>query len=60
LAVGDFIVSIQSNSEYHGECTGTQSLGAKLQGQEGNNPDLRLRSLNLSLVGKEVRMLKQL
>ena len=37
----------------------SQCLGAKLQGQKGNIPDLRLRSLNNCLVCKEVVVHKQ-
>ena len=48
----------QSNSEYRQVFRRTQSTGAKLGGQKGNNPDPRLRSLTLCLVGKEVILQK--
>ncbi len=35
----------QPNSEYHDDYPGSQSVGDKLHGQEGNSPDRRLRSL---------------
>jgi hypothetical protein len=35
----------QPNSEYHYDYLGSQSVGDKLHGQKGNNPDRRLRSL---------------
>ncbi len=34
----------QPNSEYHGDYPGSQTAGDNLRGQEGNNPDRRLRS----------------
>ncbi len=37
---------LQSNSEYRKAYPGSQTVGAKLRGQEGNNPDRRLRSRN--------------
>ena len=36
----------QPNSEYHDDYLGSQSVGDKLHGRKGNNPDRRLRSLN--------------
>ena len=35
----------QSNSEYRNDYPGSQTVGDKLHGQKGNNPDRRLRSL---------------
>ena len=35
----------QPNSEYHNDYPGSQTVGDKLHGQKGNNPDRRLRSL---------------
>ncbi len=35
----------QPNSEYHNDYPGSQSVGDKLHGRKGNNPDRRLRSL---------------
>ena len=34
----------QPNSEYRDDYLGSQSVGDKLHGQKGNNPDRRLRS----------------
>ncbi len=34
----------QPNSEYHSDYPGSQTVGDKLHGQKGNNPDRRLRS----------------
>jgi hypothetical protein len=34
----------EPNSEYRCDYLGSQSAGDKLRGQEGNNPDRRLRS----------------
>jgi len=39
--------------------SGSQTLGAKVQGREGNSPDRTLRSLNDFSVRKEVKQLKQ-
>ncbi len=36
----------QPNSEYHNDYPGSQSVGDKLHGRKGNNPDRRLRSRN--------------
>ena len=36
----------QSNSEYHRDYPGSQTMGANLRGQKGNSPDRQLRSLN--------------
>ncbi len=36
---------LQPNSEYRRIDLGSQTAGANLRGQEGNNPDRRLRSL---------------
>ncbi len=36
----------QPNSEYHNAYSGSQSVGDKLHGRKGNNPDRRLRSQN--------------
>ncbi len=36
---------LQSNSEYRRVDLGSQTAGDNLRGQEGNNPDRRLRSL---------------
>ena len=36
----------QPNSEYQYDYLGSQSVGDKLHGQKGNNPDRRLRSQN--------------
>ena len=33
----------QTNSEYHGFDPGSQTMGDKLRGQEGNSPDWQLR-----------------
>jgi hypothetical protein len=34
----------QSNSEYREDYPGSESAGANVRGQEGNNPDRQLRS----------------
>ena len=36
----------QSNSEYREDYPGSESAGANVRGQEGNNPDRQLRSLS--------------
>ncbi len=38
----------QSNSECRQVQPGSQSLGAKVQGRKGNNPDRQLRSLSVA------------
>ena len=35
----------QPNSEYRNDYPGSKTVGDKLHGQKGNNPDRRLRSL---------------
>jgi hypothetical protein len=35
----------QSNSEYHADYSGSESAGANVRGQKGNNPHRQLRSL---------------
>ena len=45
--LGEATSQFKSNSEYYHVFHGNQSLGAKLQRQKGNNPDLRIRSLNV-------------
>ena len=39
---------IQLNSEYHVKYHRRQTVGAKIHGREGNSPDRRLRSQNIS------------
>ncbi len=41
---GREIYQIQPNSEYHRVISGRQTAGAKVRRQEGNSPDLQLRS----------------
>ncbi len=36
----------QSNSEYHGDYPGSETMGANVHGQKGNNPDRQLRPLS--------------
>ena len=36
----------QSNSEYRGDYPGSETAGANVRGQEGNNPDRQLRPLS--------------
>lgn len=38
--------SLQSNSEYRNDYPGSESVGANVHAQEGNNPDRRLRPLS--------------
>ncbi len=38
----------QSNSEYHRVKFGSQTAGDNVRSREGNNPDHRIRSLNVS------------
>ena len=38
----------QSNSEYLGVKRGSQTAGDNVRSREGNNPDHRIRSLNVS------------
>ena len=38
---------ILTNSEYYGMITRSEPAGAKVRGQEGNNPDHQLRSPNV-------------
>ena len=34
---------LQSNSEYHDDYLGSETAGANVRGQKGNNPDRQLR-----------------
>ena len=40
--------TLLSNSEYHRDYLGSESARDNLRGQEGNNPDRLLRSLNIT------------
>ena len=37
---------LQTNSEYHNDYPGSQTMGANLHGRKGNSPDRQLRSQN--------------
>ena len=51
---------MESNSEWHGDVLGSQTVGDKVHGQKGNSPDHQIRSQNLRQVEKEVETRKQL
>ena len=40
------VYQLHANSEYPEVLLGRQTVGANVHRQEGNNPDLQLRSLN--------------
>ena len=42
------------NSEYHRDYLGSESARDNLRGQEGNNPDRLLRSLNSAQFGRKL------
>lgn len=50
---------VQINYEYLLFRYGRQTWGDKILGQEGNSPDYKLRSLNVSLVDKDIFLLWQ-
>ncbi len=50
---------IQINSEYLIFKYNRQTYGDKIIGQKGNSPDYKLRSLNFSLVDKDLLLLWQ-
>jgi len=39
--------------------TAVRAIGLSLYAQKGNSPDRQIRTLNITLVGKEVKFLKQ-
>ena len=51
---------ILPNSEYAKFILRSQNVGAKFYVLKGNSPDHRIRSLNLCLVVKEVKLFRQL